>query len=71
MGALPAVIAKRRFGEPFMTTHGYWYGRLAGERRAPLRHRGARGPGRRWRIVTTPELAAYVAARVGGAKVPR
>jgi len=40
MGALPAVIAKRRFGEPFMTTHGYWYGRLARSRASGALHCG-------------------------------
>src|SRR5207249_7685176 len=28
-GTLPAVIAKQRFGVPFVTTYGFWYGRLA------------------------------------------
>src|SRR5439155_727147 len=31
-GALPAVIAKRRFGVPFVTTYGFWYGRLGRSR---------------------------------------
>src|SRR5262249_55553329 len=29
-GALPAVIARRRFGVPFVATYGFWYERLAG-----------------------------------------
>jgi len=28
-GVIPALIAKRRFGVPFVTTYGFWYARLA------------------------------------------
>jgi len=34
-GSLPAVIARRRFGVPFVTSYGFWYDRLA-------RHAGTR-----------------------------
>jgi glycosyltransferase involved in cell wall biosynthesis len=66
-GAIPAVVARRRFGVPFATTYGFHYDRLA------------RTPARAWMhrrlerivlahadavIVTTAELAAYVADRV-------
>jgi len=71
-GALPAVIAKRRFGVPFVTTYGFWYGRLARSRATGTLRRAVEALGLRAAdavIVTTPELGAYVAARVGGAKV--
>src|SRR5439155_1164482 len=63
---IPALVARRRFGVPFATTYGFHYDRLA------------RTPARAWMhrrlerlalaeadavIVTTPELAAYVADR--------
>jgi len=66
-GVIPALVARRRFGVPFATTYGFHYDRLA------------RTPARAWMhrrlerlalaeadavIVTTPELAAYVADRV-------
>src|SRR5207253_10203814 len=65
-GGSPARVARRRFGVPFATTYGFHYDRLA------------RTPARAWMqrrlerlalaeadavIVTTPELAAYVADR--------
>jgi glycosyltransferase involved in cell wall biosynthesis len=66
MGALPAVLARRRFGVPFVTTYGYRYGDLA---RSPftrllrrvveslaLASAGAV-------IVTTPALKKYVLGR--------
>jgi len=71
-GALPAVIAKRRYGVPFVTTYGFWYKRLKRSRLRGALHRGVEALGLRAAdgvIVTTPELGAYVAARVGAAKV--
>jgi glycosyltransferase involved in cell wall biosynthesis len=71
-GALPAVIAKRRFGVPFVTTYGFWYERLAGSPATSLLRRAVETLGLRAAdgvIVTTPELGAHVAARVGDAKV--
>ena len=71
-GALPAVIAKRRFGVPFVTTYGFWYGRLARSSATSALRRGVETLGLRAAdgvIVTTPELGAHVAARVGAAKV--
>jgi glycosyltransferase involved in cell wall biosynthesis len=71
-GALPAVIAKRRFGIPFVTTYGFWYGRLARSRVTGALRRAVETLGLRAAdavIVTTPELGAHVAARVGAAKV--
>ena len=70
-GAIPAVLARRRFGVPFATTYGFHYDRLARTRARAWWHR------RLERvvlaeadavIVTTPELAAYVADR---ARSPR
>src|SRR3989442_14142921 len=69
---MPAVFAKRRFGVPFVTTYGFWYGRLARSRGTGALRRAVEALGLRAAdgvIVTTPELGAYVAGRVGGAKV--
>lgn len=67
-GALPAVIARRWLGTPFVTTYGFWYARLARTRATAV----LRGVVERLGlaaaaavIVTTPELDAYVRARVG------
>jgi glycosyltransferase involved in cell wall biosynthesis len=71
-GAMPAVIARRRFGIPFVTTYGFWYGRLAGSRASGALRRVVETLGLRAAdavIVTTPELGAHVARRVGAAKV--
>lgn len=71
-GAVPAVIARRRFGVPFVTTYGFWYGRLARSRATALLRRAVETLGLQAAagvIVTTPELGAHVAARVGEAKV--
>jgi len=71
-GALPAVVAKRRFGVPFVTTYGFWYGRLARSRTTGVLRRAVESLALRAAdavIVTTSELGAHVAARVGGAKV--
>ena len=71
-GALPAVIAKRRFGVPFVTTYGFWYTRLA---RSPLT-RALRAAAERLGlaaadaiIVPTEELRVHVATRVGPDRV--
>jgi glycosyltransferase involved in cell wall biosynthesis len=71
-GALPAVVARRRWGVPFVTTYGFWYGRLARSRgrrrlhdvleRLALRAADAV-------IVTTAELGAHVARRVAASRV--
>jgi glycosyltransferase involved in cell wall biosynthesis len=60
-GVIPALIAQRRFGVPYVTTYGFWYAQLSepGPKRAlkgvverlGLRHAAAV-------IATTPELAA-------------
>jgi glycosyltransferase involved in cell wall biosynthesis len=60
-GVIPALIARRRFGIPYVTTYGFWYAALSepGPKRAlkglverlGLRHAAAV-------IATTPELAA-------------
>ncbi len=72
LGALPAVIAKRRFGIPFVTTYGFWYGKLARSGTTGVLRRLVEGLGLRAAdavIVTTPELRAHIAARVGATKV--
>ena len=71
-GAIPAVIAKRRFGVPFVTTYGFWYWRLARSHATGALRRAIEALGLRAAdavIVTTPKLGAHVAARVGAAKV--
>jgi glycosyltransferase involved in cell wall biosynthesis len=60
-GVIPALIARRRFGIPYVTTYGFWYAQLSqpGPKRAlkglverlGLKHAAAV-------IVTTPDLAA-------------
>lgn len=71
-GVIPALIARRWFGVPFVTTYGFWYGRLARTRataalRAVVERLGLRAAAAV--IVTTPELRAHVAARVDPARV--
>jgi glycosyltransferase involved in cell wall biosynthesis len=71
-GAIPAVLARRRWGVPFVTTYGFAYERLARSRtRARLRGLVARLglAAASAVIVPTAELRDHVAARVGAAKV--
>jgi len=71
-GAIPAVVARRRFGVPFVTTYGFWYGRLARSHATALLRRVVEALALRAAagvIVTTPELGAHVAALVGKPKV--
>lgn len=65
-GVIPALIARRRFGIPYVTTYGFWYGQLS----RPGPKRALKGLVERWGlkhaaavIATTPDLAAR-AARV-------
>ncbi len=71
-GVIPALLAKRFFGIPFVTTYGFWY--------STLTHSSASRWLRRWVervglamadavIVTTPELKMHVAEKVKEAKV--
>jgi glycosyltransferase involved in cell wall biosynthesis len=63
-GVIPALIARRRFGTPYVTTYGFWYAQLSqpGPKRAlkglverlGLKHAAAV-------IATTPDLAARAA----------
>jgi glycosyltransferase involved in cell wall biosynthesis len=65
-GVVPALVARRRFGVPFAVTYGFHYDRLARTAARAWMHRRLE-----WLalaeadavIVTTPELAAYVAQR--------
>lgn len=67
-GALPAVMARRLYGVPFVTTYGYRYAEfgsrtwMAGRLRAGVEALGLAEAAAV--IVTTPELAAHVTARV-------
>lgn len=59
-GVIPALIARRRFGIPYVTTYGFWYAQLS----QPGPKRVLKGLVERWGlkhaaavIATTPELA--------------
>jgi glycosyltransferase involved in cell wall biosynthesis len=59
-GAVPAIIARARFGVPYVVTYGFWYAQLS--RRGPKRWLKAAleriGLGRAAAVIaTTPELA--------------
>jgi glycosyltransferase involved in cell wall biosynthesis len=71
-GAIPALIARRRWGIPFVTTYGFHYERLARSRSRALLRRVVAQLGVRAAaavIVPTAELAQIVSARGGGGKV--
>lgn len=70
-GVLPALIARRRSGVPFVTTYGFWYERLARTRGRAWLRRGISALGLAAAdavIVTTPALAAHVATHVRDAR---
>jgi glycosyltransferase involved in cell wall biosynthesis len=59
-GVIPALIARRRFGIPYVTTYGFWYAQLS----QPGPKRALKGLVERWGlkhaaavIATTPDLA--------------
>jgi glycosyltransferase involved in cell wall biosynthesis len=65
-GVIPALIARRLFGVPFVTTYGFWYGRLARSRVSGILSRVVTGAGLAAAdavIVTTPELGDDVRRR--------
>jgi glycosyltransferase involved in cell wall biosynthesis len=72
-GVVPALVAKRLYGIPFVTTYGYRYSKfgarswLSGRLRGWVEALGLAGADAV--IVTTPELAAHVAQRVPEAKI--
>jgi len=71
-GVIPALIAKRLFGVPFVTTYGFWYSRLArsgltGRLRAMVERAGLAAADAV--IVTTPELGRHVGERVGPERI--
>jgi len=71
-GTLPAVIARRRFGVPFVTSYGFWYERLARHAGTRVLRRAVTTLGLRAAsavICTTPELAAHVTRRAPRAHV--
>jgi glycosyltransferase involved in cell wall biosynthesis len=71
-GVVPALLGKWFRRIPFVTTYGFWYSDLSASRiRGRFRER-IEAYGLRYAaavIVTTPELAAHVAGRVGAGKV--
>jgi len=65
-GVVPALVARRRFGVPFAMTYGFHYDRLARTAARAWMHRRLERLALAQAdavIVTTPELAAYVAGR--------
>src|SRR5207249_3957100 len=73
-GVIPALIAKRRFGVPFVTTYGFWYARLAHSSRTGALRRLVEALGLKAAdavIVPTRELSAHAPARVAAVGSPR
>lgn len=73
-GVIPALVTKRRFGVPFVTTYGFWYATLARSRTTQWLRRSVAAMGLAAAdgvIVPTEELRAYVASRVDPAKIHR
>lgn len=71
-GVIPALLAKRLFGIPFVTTYGFWYSRLARTWVTAWLRRLVEAiglPAADAVIVTTPQLAAHVAVRVDAARI--
>ncbi len=63
-GVIPAIIARRRFGIPYVTTYGFWYAALSqpGPKRALKGFVERLGLKRAAAVIaTTPELAARAA----------
>jgi len=62
-GVVPALVAKRLFGVPFVTTYGFWYRRLHRSRSSGWLRARVEALGLRFAdavIVPTPELKAHV-----------
>jgi glycosyltransferase involved in cell wall biosynthesis len=62
-GVVPALVAKRLFGVPFVTTYGFWYRRLHRSQSSGWLRARVEALGLRFAdavIVPTPELKAYV-----------
>jgi len=71
-GVVPALVARRRFGVPFAMTYGFHYDRLARTAARAWMHRRLERLALAEAdavIVTTPELAAYVAGRERATRV--
>jgi glycosyltransferase involved in cell wall biosynthesis len=71
-GVIPALVARRLFGVPFVTTYGFWYGRLARSRVSGFLSRLVTSAGLAAAsavIVTTPELGDEVRARHPRARI--
>ena len=65
-GAVPAIVARRWFGVPFVTTYGFWYAALARSRLTRVLRRAVESAALSAAdavIVTTPALAAHVRGR--------
>jgi len=65
-GAMPAIVARRCFGVPFVTTYGFWYAALARSWLTRVLRRAVESAALAAAdavIVTTPALEAYVRGR--------
>lgn len=71
-GVIPAILAKRFFGIPFVTTYGFWYSKLTRSSASQWLRRWVERVGLGMAdavIVPTPELRAHVARKTKDAKV--
>jgi len=71
-GVIPALVARRLYGVPFVTTYGFWYGRLARSRVSARLSRAVAAAGLAAAgavIATTPELAEEARRRAPRAHV--
>ena len=71
-GVIPALIAKRLFGVPYVTTYGFWYSRLARsgmtrQLRAIVERAGLAAADAV--IVTTPELGRHISGLVSPERI--
>ena len=71
-GILPALVARAVWGTPFVTTYGFWYGRLARSAASRLAVRTLERVGLRRAaavIVTTEDLRAHVATMTSADRI--
>lgn len=71
-GAIPALIARARWGIPFVTTYGFWHSGLSGSGRSRIAKRMLERVAFRRAasvIVTTEDLRAHVAAVIPAERI--